>query len=501
MKKAYVDYGIYAHPGIPNKSQYIAECIAHSIKSVKILPKEKLLSQSKLSNQLDVNPKTVARSYDLLVKAGWIEIKERTGSYVVNHPPSIPMHRIPLFAEYGLNMPTTMTNTELNTLVGYANFATIGLESANPASLFLSKPSTVLKVLNETTSISAKKWEEYVMEHENWVDQCRYILELKRGIQVDGDRFAVGKGRDITRIIATKLLIKPGTGVLLSCFTERSIINSFVNANATLIFYKPGPHGLKPKDLREKCAAYSDTPQQIELLYINPHLEYSCALSEALSNMKLLLETARAENLKILEEYEGDIPKERALMPLSLIASPPVDNIVSIDAYSMLDPGLQVVRLVAGPVSFIQAFKQYQLLHGSSLSIVDQKITFLFSQKFILLSFGLKYEQQLNAWRNQLVAETEQYVNESFSLELPIGGTSYWLKSKSGKEISIDLAAMKKIGVPVTHSRQETSNFCTVTGIRICFGWGNISKLKKCIKLLKTFVFTYGLEVVVCLGN
>jgi|GEM_PF-1743293 len=500
MKKNYFPYGIYARPGVPNKSRYIAECIAQSITSVRILPNQKLLSLSKLATQLGVDPKTIARSYDILQKAGWIEIKERAGCYVASHPPSVPMHHMPLFAEQGLNMPTTTADAELNTLKGYANFATIGAEGANPASLFLTKQSLVLKALDETTSISAKNWEEQVMDHETWIEACRYVLDLKRGIQVDQKQFAVGNGGAHNRTLAIKLLIKPGAGVLMSCFTEPSVIISFINARATPILIIPGIRGLKPKDIREQCKAYQGSPQQIELLYTNPQLEYNCDMPAALSAMSLLLETARAENLKILEEHEGDIPKEAALIPLSLMASPPVDNIVSINAYSMINPGLQDIRLTVGPISFIQAFNQSLLLQGSSLSIVDRKHATILAKNFALFNFALSYEQQLNGWRSQLVAEARMHLSESFDVELPIGGTSFSLKSKSGKEISINLADIQKIGIPVAHSRQETSNFCTATRIHIRFGWGNISKLKKCIRLLKTFMFTYWFEVTVCFG-
>lgn len=488
MKKDYFHYGIYAHPGIHNKSQYIANCIVLAIKSVRILPNEKLLSHSKLSLVLNVDRKTIARSYEILQKAGWIEAKERAGCYVVGRPPSMPLHHIPLFAENGHNMPTVNGYNEPQSLNGYANFAIIGSESANPATLFLTKQSPVLKAINETTSISPKKWEEHIMEEQNWADECRHVLELKRGMRVDRSRFAVGKGRDNIRLLAARLLIKPGDGVILSCFTERAVVNSFLNAQATLIFLRPGLKGLKPKEVREKCKAYYGTSKQVQLLYTNPHLEYNCSLADATSAMELLINTVRDENLKILEEYEGDMPKEMALTPLSLIAPQPVDNIVSINAYSMLDPGLQDIRLVAGPASFIEAFYLSLLLNGSLHSIIDRRLATLLAQRSALLNFAPEYEQRLEEWKRSIVSVAETSLADNFDIELPVGGTGFWLKSKKGKELPIDLSSMQESGVPVAHSRQDVSNFCTVTGIRVGVGWGNVSLLKKCLKLMRSFV-------------
>lgn len=122
-------------------------------------------------------------------------------------------------------VPAVNAYTEPSSLSGYANFATIGSESAYPATLFLTKQSPVLKALNET-SISAKKWEERIMKQQDWLDECQYLLELKRGMRVENSRFSFGKGRDNIRLVAAKLLINPGAGVILSCFTERSVVNS-----------------------------------------------------------------------------------------------------------------------------------------------------------------------------------------------------------------------------------------------------------------------------------
>lgn len=487
MKKNYFHYGIYAQPGIPNKSQYIADCIAQAIKSVRILPNEKLLSHSKLGLLLNIDPKTIARSYEILQKSGWIQIKDRIGCFVVGHPPSIPLHRIPLFAENSLNMPAVNAYTEPSSLSGYANFATIGSESANPATLFLTKQSPVLKALNETTSISAKKWEEQIMKQQDWLDECRYLLELKRGMRVENSRFSVGKGRDNIRLVAARLLINPGAGVILSCFTERSVVNTFLNAQASLIFLRPGLHGLKPKDIKEKCKLHYGTSKQIKLVYTNPQLEYNCNLTDAVIAMEVFVNTVREEGLTILEEYEGDTPKEKALMPLSLVSAQPVDNIISINAYSMLDPGLQDVRLIAGPANFIEAFNLSLSLNGSLHSIVDRRLAIQLGQKSVLLNFALDYEWRLDGWRNNATAIAETYLSDSFDVELPVGGTGFWLKSKKGKELPIDLSSMQELGIPVAHSRQEISKFCTVTGVRIGIGWGNIPLLKKCLKLMRSF--------------
>jgi DNA-binding transcriptional MocR family regulator len=488
MKKDYLPYGIYAHPGIANKGQYIADCIAQSIKSVRIPPNEKLASLSKLSRELGVNAKTIARSYEILQKAGWIEIRERTGCYVVSHPPSIPLHHLPLFAESGLSMPPAVTDYETHSLNGYANFATIGSESANPASLFLAKQSPMLKALDETTSISAKKWEEHVMEEQDWADECRYVLELKRGMQIDRSRFAVGKGRDNIRLLTARLLINPGAGVILSCFTERAVVNSLLNAQATLFFLRPGLQGLKSMEVKEKCKAYLGTAKQIELLYTNPNREYNCNLTDAISAMTLLMNTASEEKLNVLEEYDGDIPKEIALPPLSIMATPPVNNIVNINAYSTLDPGLQDIRLIAGPASFIQALNSSLLFNNSPHSVIDKRLALLLARKSTLLNFALDYEQRLYQWRTSMVDAAGNYLADNFDIQLPVGGTGLWLKSKNRKEFPIDLTSMQELGVPVAHSRQEISNFCTATALRVGIGWGNTALLKKCLMLMKTFV-------------
>lgn len=47
---------------------------------------------------------------------------------------------------------------------------------------------------------------------------------------------------------------------------------------------------------------------------------------------------------------------------------------------------------------------------------------------------------------------------------------------------------MQELGIPVVHSRQEISKFCTLTGVRIGIGWGNMPLLKKCLKLMRFFL-------------
>lgn len=108
-------------------------------------------------------------------------------------------------------------------------------------------------------------------------------------MRVEKDRFAVGNGRDNIRLVAARLLLNAGAGVILSCFTERSVVNSLLNAQASLIFLRPGAHGLKPKDIKDKCRAYYGTSKQIELLYTNPLWEYNCSLADATTAMELLI--------------------------------------------------------------------------------------------------------------------------------------------------------------------------------------------------------------------
>lgn len=164
-----------------------------------------------------------------------------------------------------------------------------------------------------------------------------------------------------------------------------------------------------------------------------------------------------------------------------------MNNIISINAHSIIDPGLQDIRLVAGPASFIEAFKLSLKLNGNMHSIVDRRLAILLGQKSVLLNFALEYELRLEEWRNKAMAVAETYLSDNFEIEVPIGGTGFWIKSKKGKELPIDLISMQELGIPVAHSRQGISNFCTVTGIHIGIGWGNIALLKKCLKLMKFF--------------
>lgn len=204
--------------------------------------------------------------------------------------------------------------------------------------------------------------------------------------------------------------------------------------------------------------------------------------------MGVFVNTVREEGLTILEEYEGDTPKEKALMPLSSVSVQPIDKIISINVYSMLDPGLQDVHLRAGRASFIEAFNLSLSLNGSLHSIIDRRLAIQLGQKSMLLNFALDYERRLDGWRNNATAIAETYLSDSFDIELPVGGTGFWLESKKGKELPIDLSSMQELGIPVAHSRQEISKFCTVTGVRIGIVCGNIPLLKKRLRLMRSFL-------------
>lgn len=466
--------------------QQVANGLVHLVKEGVLKPGFMLPPSRTLADLMQLNRTTIVSAYEELRVQDWIEVIPRKGIFIATNLPMLKPRTFKTVPEiknteavkpdYFLKL--TDIDYQQKERKSYNLVVNDGFPDARVA------PLTVL--LNKYKSLLGKSYmdglfmdgdpsgSKYLRE------ELASFLSKTRAIDTSSANILVTRGAQVAIYIAARMLLKPGSVVIVGEPNYILANRVFEQFGARLIKVKVDEFGIDVEEIEKICAK-----KKPDLLYIIPHHHHPTTVTLSAERRVKLLNLIRNYQLPVIEDdYDYDFHYDNSPI-LPLASANHEGNVLYIGSITKtLAASVRVGYLVAGKEFIWQASKLKQLMEIRGDVLMEESLASLYSsgemQKHITRSVRL-YRERRDMFCNLL----DQELGEMVKFKRPLGGMAVWTtfdQKYQLPELSKKIGAQ---GIYINDGSLYLSGNMPLNSLRIGFAAMTESEMKNLVHNLK----------------
>jgi GntR family transcriptional regulator / MocR family aminotransferase len=407
----------------------IANSIINNIRRGRLRRGLKLPGSRELSTALNVHRKTTVAAYDELLAQGWIEMKPRKGTFVVEHLPEVKPSKITPAETLGHYPSKTLFKINESEIITFPtpNFQdskNLVINDGFPDIRF----APIELLMRELRTIAKRSPTRKYLMYGNPAGSP-YLLETlsanlsdSRGLSITEKNVMVTSGAQMGIYLVAKLLIKQGDHVIVGEPSYFAANLTFQQAGAILNRVPVDDFGIDVDAVEALCKR-----KTIRLLYVIPHHHHPTTVTLTPDRRVRLLELAAEYSFAIVED-DYDFDFHYASNPILPMAS--LDhhgNVIYIGTLSKtIAPAIRIGFMVA-PENFIKAASSLRRgMDRQGDSLMETAIAELYKNGTI----GRHIKKVVKVYHErrdhfcQLLTDAFQ---DQITFKVPDGGMSVWV--------------------------------------------------------------------------
>ncbi len=349
----------------------IAETIIDEIQLGRFLPGSALPGTRELSNQLNINRKTVVQAYDELISKGWLTTESKRGTFVssrvlmVNHQAKTIKPESIQVSPKKHRMPDAMM-TSLDDLQQINTSATsdyLSLSNDDPDARLIPYQIFARSMRHAVTTLTRNN-KLYYSDSKGSVFLRQAILNMlnmEGGLSAELENICILRGSQMGLFLAARLLIEADDCIVVEQLSNPIARETFKNCGANLLYVAHDQDGIHLETLEKLCINHP-----VRAIYVTPHHQIPTGVVMPMDNRKGLLKLAERYNFAIIEDANGcEFNYEKAALR-SLMCLDKSGRVIYLGSFSkILAPGFRVGYMVA-PKSVIKHSE-------SDITIIDRQ--------------------------------------------------------------------------------------------------------------------------------
>jgi GntR family transcriptional regulator/MocR family aminotransferase len=253
--------------------QQVANGLINLIREGRIKPGNSLPASRVLAELMDLNRTTIVAAYEELRSQDWIEVLPRRGIFISKQLPVITPQEFKDNTE-----PLTKDLSKADFFLRLTSISPPEQANARPYDLVIndgypdSREAPLSILLTKYKSLFGRKYIDGLLMggttagSSNLQAELASFLSQSRGMNVAEEDILITKGAQAAIYLAARMIIKPGSLVVVGDLSYNLANKVFIHAGATLIKVKVDENGMDIDELEKICN--SNRP---DLLYIIPH--------------------------------------------------------------------------------------------------------------------------------------------------------------------------------------------------------------------------------------
>lgn len=466
--------------------QQIANKLIGLIQEGIIRPGGPLPSSREMAAELMLHRKTIVAAYQELSAQDWITVVPRKGIMVSKDLPQIKPRSFKAKQKepaYGVN----------------AGFSFI---QTNSPPAFASKAGTHRLIINDgfpdarlvPMDLLLKEYSKLfqqapVQRRQEFGDQAGALslrlaiikfLSGTRGIHISGNHIIVTRGAQMALYIAARMLIQPGSVVVVAEPNYNTANTLFRELGAKLVPVAADENGIDVDDIERLCKK-----KKPDLLYIIPHHHHPTTVTLSSQRRMKLLELIRRHNLPVIEDdYDYDFHYNSSPI-LPLASADHNGNVIYIGSLTKsLSSAVRLGYMIA-PENFIsEALKIRRLIDIRGDGLLEESIAVLFNngeiQKHLKKSLKL-YHQRRDLFCHLLQNE----LGDAVSFNKPAGGMALWARFNKKHPLSAVAARASAMGLYMSDGNFYNSGTIQYNALRMGFASLNEKEMQEIIMIIK----------------
>ncbi|MHC5309192.1 aminotransferase-like domain-containing protein [Myroides sp. LJL116] len=444
--------------------------------------RQKLPGSRVLAQDLGVHRNTITRAYEELQEQGWIEIKQKSGAFVISlQERNSIKHSKNTAVTQGFLHKSGFSFTSSNLLSDpfeYTNSPLVFNHGSPDVSLAQIKELVDLYSMNMKRKSNQKKMGYYQERgSEYFKRQLSNYLNLTRALHINKHNLLISRSMEMSLYLLCQVLIKPLDSIVvgeLSYFAANMI---FQKVGGKILKVKVDNYGICTKDLRKICQNNS-----IRAIYTMPQGHYPTTCSMSKTRQLELIALAQEFDFIIFEDASDYDFSYSTNNSLSLIKQDPNARVVYIGSFGRsLAPGFRA-SFIVGPQDLIVELENYAGLIDRQGDVLMELALGEMIEEGSAVRHLNKSIQVYKKRRDNLALLLDTYLKEYFKYDLPNSGLAIWAQAK--KPINLlklsNLVHAKGLFIPKNILYQDKFT----TGIRIGFGHLESNQMQTAIQII-----------------
>jgi GntR family transcriptional regulator / MocR family aminotransferase len=468
--------------------QQISNGLVKLIQKGIIRPGDPLPGSREMATLLAVHRKTVVSAYDELFAQDWIETIPRKGVMVSQRLPEIKPRsfkaasKIPSYAgntgfafeKLTLNQPSVMQTGEHRLVVndGFpdARLAPIDILIKEYRSLFNSPTLRKLMYADIRGSINLRR---------TLID----FLAQTRGLNIGLNNTMMTHGAQMAIFIAARLILKPGSTVLVGEPNYFMADMMFQQFGAKLQRIPVDGYGMDVSVIESICKR-----SKPDLLYIIPHHHHPTTVTLSAERRMQLLELVRYYKIPVIEDdYDYDFHYSSSPI-LPLASADHGGNVIYIGSLTKtLASSLRLGYMIA-PENFIKEAASFRkMIDIRSDNVLEEALAMLFKNGDI--QRHLKKSVKLyHARRDALCSLLQKELSDVVSFHKPSGGMALWVKFNKEYPLPSVAARASSKGLLMSDGSNYSYGTINYNSLRMGFASLNETEMKEVVAIIKSCV-------------
>lgn len=433
--------------------QQIVDAIVEGIRAGRLVPGDILPGSRNLADTLNLNRKTVVLAFDELIALGWLESRDRRGTFVAASAPAVP--------------PAAAGDSgRERKAVAPPPSGTWMWDDGAPDTRLM--PVTALARSYRTALVALARRNRLADEDTIGTAALRRevsgMLNLDRGLATSPDRICITRGSQMAIFLTARILVRPGDRVAMEEPGYPQARAAFRAAGAQLVPIGVDGSGLKVEELERECRR-----GPIRCVYTTPHHQYPTTVALGRDRRQALMALAERHDLTVIEDdYDHEFHYERDLV-LPLASEAQADRIVYIGTFSkLLAPSLRCGYIAANAAFIRAAAREVTRVDRLGDPVTEHAIADLIRTGEI----RRHYTKAIRVYRDRRDAfaeRLERLFGASAHFRVPDGGLAFWVRFAPPFGTPAFMARAREEGVRVLPARFFTMERATLAATRLGF--------------------------------
>ncbi|MEC5146021.1 PLP-dependent aminotransferase family protein [Chitinophaga sp. 212800010-3] len=428
----------------------IADAIIAAVKSGKLRSGDALPGSRQLAAQLQLNRNTIVEALDVLLAEGWLESRERLGTFVAEDLPVIKA------------VKPEQHKPEKNKAA-----------APKPAVIFDDgQPDSRIAPINELArayrQIFHRKGRWQMMGYSNETDDPAFrlaivqMLNYRRGMRLNADDVFITRGSQMAMYLSAHCLLGKGDDVVIEHPGYKPAWQAFEQAGARLLPVGVDKEGLITEELKKYLRRY----RSIRAVYITPHHQYPTTVTMSLQRRLELIALSNEYGFTIIEDdYDNEFHfGQRPVLPICSYEN--LENYIYVGTMSkIVAPALRIGYLASSRGFIGKVGQLRRIIDVQGDNIMEQAILQLVKEGEIKRHLK-RATAVYKARRDLFDGLLREHLSGKVNFSRPEGGLAFWLEP-NGRTNLVKLAeTLQQHGIQVAHPERYSYGE-PVNGLRL----------------------------------
>jgi GntR family transcriptional regulator/MocR family aminotransferase len=473
--------------------QQVANGLINLIMEGRIKPGNSLPASRVLAELMDLNRTTIVAAYEELRSQDWIEVLPRRGIFISKQLPVITPQEFKDNTE-----PLTKDVSKADFFLRLTSISPPEQANARPYDLVIndgypdSREAPLSILLTKYKSLFGRKYIDGLLMggttagSSNLQAELASFLSQSRGMNVAEEDILITKGAQAAIYLAARMIIKPGSLVVVGDLSYNLANKVFIHAGATLIKVKVDENGMDIDELEKICN--SNRP---DLVYIIPHHHHPTTVTLSAERRMKLLHLIQKYQLPIIEDdYDYDFHYDnRPILPLA--SSDHKGYVIYIGSITKtLAPSIKMGYIVANKEFIWQSSHLKFIMEIRSDILMEEALATLYRdgemQRHITRSVKL-YKTRRDLFCDLLKTE----LCDMLDFKKPLGGMAVWVTFRQPYSLEKLSGSLSRQGIYMNDGSRYNIDGLAPNSLRIGFASMNEVEMRYFIKVLKQLILDY----------